>query len=951
MDDLLDLDWSKPAESNKGIGTKPTASAGSVGPPACTVGSSTYNFDALTRALPSGSGGSTPARNGSPALTAAGHSSPSQLTSTKGAASGGQDAFASLFRSSTGGVAKPNPAAQNKLTLAERQKSATSAFGSGASTSAQTKDTGLNWGAADDWDFLGEKSASKANSCIQRPTAAPVPQPPANKPATIPSVTRELTHDPFDFSAFEDSGTSQSSAIGGRPGVDADPFSPTAFRNTQTTKDAEGDVDDILGALAQPASQAAKPVPQPALAGNGARKGATSNSPNGSRPTSPPPHLIGKLVELGFAPSEARAALASTESGTDVQAAAEVLLSRRSASTPSTRPGRRNGTARGGSHGRSSGDDEGDRELAERLQREERQCARASDREPAAKSDGLRTMKDEFAAWQQREATRNNGTASRSERFADDSDSAIPPDWAKSADQIYAQASEIGTAVFSRANAFWNTAKASAAKVLEERRIATSAGGSADQSERDSGRSTPVSGDFGVAGGTAARALQKRLAGKDAPPPRMDGRPRWMVDAAATDSADDNEMMNTPSVAGQQHSSSHPAASESFKDSDDDDDAPKPTFVPPRPRPEKSRPAPAANSERKAPASSSERLAAQEEPAVYISPTRRGKARELAQNGPTAALSAAAASRPVGPPVHQRTRVTISDPPDIISRFLALKQAGNAHFQKGAYGDAETSYTKCLEALPDSSLRRIPALNNRASTRLKNGDSAAAMRDCENVMKLINPTSGSNSSDIAPYRPKEEAPLPPELAAEVNLRDAWAKALLRHAQGAEALERWTTARKSWNLLLVFEKEEGSGKNGVTNMRTAQEGLRRCMKMISGGKDKSAAPIAKPSRAAAAAAAKAQKAAVSKLAAQNAAKEAEDAQKLSLKDTVDAKVATWKGGKETNVRALVSSVDTVLWPELNWKKIGMHELVTDAQVKKNYTKAIARLHPDKVSAPF
>ncbi len=231
---------------------------------------------------------------------------------------------------------------------------------------------------------------------------------------------------------------------------------------------------------------------------------------------------------------------------------------------------------------------------------------------------------------------------------------------------------------------------------------------------------------------------------------------------------------------------------------------------------------------------------------------------------------------------------------------------------------------------------------------MKNGDSVAAARDCENVMKLIVP--GCTTSEIRPFKPKEEAPLPADLAADVNLRDAWAKALLRLGQATEALERWTTARKVWNALLTFEKEEGSGKAGVQNLRSAQEGYARCMKAIGGGK--SAATPAAPKRvdrAAQAAIAKAQQAAQAKLDAAHAAKEAEDAAKLSHKDNVDGKIATWKGGKETNVRALLSSLDTVVWPELGLKKIGMHELVTDVQVKKSYTRAIAKLHPDKVSS--
>ena len=66
--------------------------------------------------------------------------------------------------------------------------------------------------------------------------------------------------------------------------------------------------------------------------------------------------------------------------------------------------------------------------------------------------------------------------------------------------------------------------------------------------------------------------------------------------------------------------------------------------------------------------------------------------------------------------------------------------------------------------------------------------------------------------------------------------------------------------------------------------------------------------------------------------------------------MDARLAQWTAGKDGNVRALLSSIDDaqfgLLWPELRWKKVGMHELVTDAQVKRAYTRAIARLHPDK-----
>ena len=45
-----------------------------------------------------------------------------------------------------------------------------------------------------------------------------------------------------------------------------------------------------------------------------------------SRAGSPPPHVIGQIVEMGFTPQQARLALAATGSGVDVQLALDTLL-------------------------------------------------------------------------------------------------------------------------------------------------------------------------------------------------------------------------------------------------------------------------------------------------------------------------------------------------------------------------------------------------------------------------------------------------------------------------------------------------------------------------------------------------------------------------------------------------------------------------------------------------
>ncbi|KAK2189329.1 hypothetical protein NP493_109g06017 [Ridgeia piscesae] len=61
------------------------------------------------------------------------------------------------------------------------------------------------------------------------------------------------------------------------------------------------------------------------------------------------------------------------------------------------------------------------------------------------------------------------------------------------------------------------------------------------------------------------------------------------------------------------------------------------------------------------------------------------------------------------------------------------------------------------------------------------------------------------------------------------------------------------------------------------------------------------------------------------------------------DPETLKVKEWIEGKERNIRALLSSLHTVLWEgEERWKEPGMHQLVTPEQVKKSYRKAVLSL---------
>jgi hypothetical protein len=90
------------------------------------------------------------------------------------------------------------------------------------------------------------------------------------------------------------------------------------------------------------------------------------------------------------------------------------------------------------------------------------------------------------------------------------------------------------------------------------------------------------------------------------------------------------------------------------------------------------------------------------------------------------------------------------------------------------------------------------------------------------------------------------------------------------------------------------------------------------------------------------------AAVQNLAKYHATESAEDLEKASLYDAIDQKLQTWYTGKETNLRALLSSLDTVLWPESGWTKVSMAELVLPNKVKMVYMRALGKVHPDKIS---
>ena len=83
-----------------------------------------------------------------------------------------------------------------------------------------------------------------------------------------------------------------------------------------------------------------------------------------------------------------------------------------------------------------------------------------------------------------------------------------------------------------------------------------------------------------------------------------------------------------------------------------------------------------------------------------------------------------------------------------------------------------------------------------------------------------------------------------------------------------------------------------------------------------------------------------------------------AEEEQLKDAADKKVAThaledrlnaWstKDGQRKNIRQLLASLHTVLWPNSGWKTAGLADLIDPNAIKKQHRKAILIVHPDKL----
>ncbi|RFU30743.1 hypothetical protein B7463_g5617, partial [Scytalidium lignicola] len=344
---------------------------------------------------------------------------------------------------------------------------------------------------------------------------------------------------------------------------------------------------------------------------------------------------------------------------------------------------------------------------------------------------------------------------------------------------------------------------------------------------------------------------------------------------------------------------------------------------------------------------------------AYISPARRKKAPapSLQESEPdllgTSSRPKESAPRPPPPQNSRPTPAPAPGPSHIPSRpkpsprpipsvsTAALNNStqhrisGTERYKRGDYASAHESYTSSLSELPLNHPITIILFCNRALTSLKNGMPKAAVEDADKALAIIGPGRGEGETiDFGSGATGDKK----------DMKEFWGKALTRKAEALEQMERWKDAGQVWRECVE------AGVGGAT----AMQGRQRCEKALAPKPVPSSRPApAKPKPAVQPKSGLSDLAmpknteAVERLRAANAAAEKADDEKFALADVVDARISKWKDGRADNLRALLGSLDLVLWESSGWKKVGMHELVVNSKVKIAYMKAIGKTHPDKL----
>jgi hypothetical protein len=702
---------------------------------------------------------------------------------------------------------------------------------------------------------------------------------------------------------------------------DDDPFGLSQFtpkpRSAPPPASRTTDDDDILGMLGRPVDEVAASVrqetrpPQPAV------------EDDGPESVNPQAKAVAELVDMGFPADKSAEALLRTESGLDVQAAVGILLNQAHEESKQKARNRTDSSERVG-------------------------------RQPQAESRDRNTSRgkgqdDSMPSWMRNQDDSRSSSQNRTQASAKEKD-------------VTQYATEIGSTLFKSANSLWKSGQKKIQKTVAElqqegdssqpkwMRDAQLAEAEARRPRRspDSERAHSRTVELDVT--NEALMLEAR-----------DERPR-----NPSRSATGSQSSMRPSVDKLRPQSSSPNSLQEF------------------PSARRAQPAVA----QQLPSRPAARLTRQDlendTPEVYISPARRRNPQTTPRDTPppdqAPSLPARSTKSPLTspplksnnpfsnnpfngtskPPTKPQPRATPSPAParpkapprqippassSALSTSASNRQAGSEAFKRGDYASAHAAYATALQPLPSSHPICIVIFCNRALTNIKVGDSKAAIADADSALGIIGVSRGEGEKIKLGHTEGEK-----------DMKEFYGKALMRKAEALENLEKWSDAAKIWREAVE------AGVGGSISI----QGRERCEKAAGGGaavgqaptQAKKLPPKKPPPPRASALDALARKRptvnhaasaeAVKKLREATAAAEKADDEKFALTDHVDAKLISWKGTKADNLRSLLGSLDKVLWPEAGWNKVGMQDLVMPNRVKIIYMKAIAKVHPDKVS---
>ncbi|KAH8702261.1 hypothetical protein BGW36DRAFT_424543 [Talaromyces proteolyticus] len=679
---------------------------------------------------------------------------------------------------------------------------------------------------------------------------------------------------------------------------DDDPFGlgqlPSKSTSAPRPPADSNDDDDFLGLLGKPVSELPQPqkqsTPEPSV------------SAALPKPSDPRDKAIAELVDMGFPPEKAALALESTESGLDVQAAVGWLLNQ--------------------AH-------------SESRQKSRAKAGLPEESQPRGKSSSNR---------------RQNGTPSWMIE-----DSSLQPSGRRvdnrspaSRDRdVGEMATNFGNQLFKTANTLWKTGSKKVQQAVHE-----------FNSEADPNRPRWMQ-EAQLAEEKESRASKPSRSDKAQVRDEQRQRPSNMTDEAMLLEMDSGKPTRRTARKPESTEPRPPQHSGRFTEAPMRHHEPTPfPLREQRERPQPLQPPRPQNSKKDLKSQLSRNALEEQSAQAYVSPARRRRTPQpqkdeqsidLLDNtmspapAPPPILSASSPSQAPQKPRAQAPRpkaVTRNAPqasPSALSSFHKDRELGNEAYKRGDYAAAHEAFTRSLSHLPGTHPVTLLARSNRAMTALKIGDPKLAISDAESVITFIGPSKGEGESiELGNGQPAKP------------MKDFFGKAIMRKAEGLEHLEKWVDAAQAWRQAVE------SGHGGSTSI----QGRDRCEKAAGISKptpatSRSATPRSNPQPSTA----RKQPAltsrpappaeAVTRLRAANEAAERADEEKLALTDSVDARIAAWKDGKQDNLRALLGSLDTVLWVEAGWKKISLAELVLPNKVKIQYMKGIAKVHPDKI----